>query len=81
MKDKIHPKYVDCTITCVCGNVVKTRSTKPKINVEICSKCHPLYTGQRKILEKGGRVEKFRRRESQARKPSAEAQGQKTNAK
>ena len=73
MKPKIHPKYVDCTITCVCGNIVKTRSTKPKINVEICSKCHPLFTGKRKIMDKGGRVEKFRQRQSKAAKPAPEA--------
>ena len=73
MKAKIHPKYMDCTITCVCGNVVKTRSTKPKINVEICSKCHPLFTGKRKILDKGGRVEKFRQHQRRGQKTAAEA--------
>lgn len=62
MKPKIHPKYVDCTITCACGNVVKTRSTKPAINVEICSACHPFFTGKQKIVDTAGRVEKFRRR-------------------
>ncbi|MEO0074477.1 MAG: 50S ribosomal protein L31 [candidate division WOR-3 bacterium] len=62
MKPKIHPKYVDCTITCACGNVVKTRSTKPTINVEICSACHPFFTGKQKIVDTAGRVEKFRRR-------------------
>ena len=44
MKQGIHPNYVDCTITCACGNVIKTRSTKPEIHVEVCSKCHPFYT-------------------------------------
>jgi large subunit ribosomal protein L31 len=73
MKPKIHPKYVDCTITCVCGNVVKTRSTKPKINVEICSHCHPLFTGKTKVLDVAGRVEKFRARQRRAQKPAAEA--------
>jgi large subunit ribosomal protein L31 len=62
MKAKIHPKYVDCTITCACGNVVKTRSTRPKVNVEICSACHPFFTGKQKIVDTAGRVEKFRRR-------------------
>ena len=46
MKQGIHPNYVDCTITCACGNVIKTRSTKPEIHVEVCSKCHPFYTGR-----------------------------------
>ncbi|MEO0107723.1 MAG: 50S ribosomal protein L31 [candidate division WOR-3 bacterium] len=72
MKDKIHPNYVDCTITCICGNVVKTRSTKPKINVEICSRCHPFFTGKRKIVDRGGRVERFRARQraAQVSKPT-----------
>jgi len=62
MKPKIHPKYVDCVITCACGNKIETRSTKPKIAVDICSSCHPFFTGRQKILDTAGRVEKFRRR-------------------
>ena len=62
MKQKIHPKYVDCEITCLCGNVIHTRSTKDKLNVEICSACHPFFTGQQKIVDTAGRVERFRRR-------------------
>jgi large subunit ribosomal protein L31 len=62
MKKGIHPKYVDCIITCTCGNVVKTRSTKPKISVEICSACHPFFSGKQKIIDAAGRVEKYRRR-------------------
>ena len=50
MKQGIHPNYVDCTITCACGNVIKTRSTKPEIHVEVCSKCHPFYTVSRSWL-------------------------------
>ena len=46
MKQGIHPNYVDCTITCACGNVIHTRDTKPEIHVEVCSKCHPFYTGK-----------------------------------
>ena len=57
MKQGIHPNYVDCTITCACGNVIKTRSTKPEIHVEVCSKCHPFYTGKQKLVDTGGRVE------------------------
>lgn len=62
MQKKIHPKYVDCTISCLCGNSIQTRSTKEKINVEICSNCHPFFTGQQKIIDTAGRVERFRKR-------------------
>ena len=61
MKQGIHPNYVDCTITCACGNVIQTRSTKPEIHVEICSKCHPFYTGKQKLVDTGGRVDRFNR--------------------
>ncbi|HEY3329181.1 MAG TPA: 50S ribosomal protein L31 [Capsulimonadaceae bacterium] len=59
MKAGIHPKYVDATITCACGNVIHTRSTKENISVEICSSCHPFYTGKQKLVDSEGRVEKF----------------------
>ena len=62
MKKKIHPKYVDCVITCSCGNEVHTRSTKKEIKVEICAKCQPFYTGKQKIVDTEGRVEKYRRK-------------------
>ena len=62
MKEKIHPDYKESTIICACGNVVKTRSTKPEIKVEICSNCHPYFTGKQKILDTAGMVEKFNRR-------------------
>ena len=62
MKKDIHPKYVDATITCVCGNVVHTRSTVPEMRVEICSNCHPFFTGKQKLVDTAGRVERFRRR-------------------
>ena len=62
MKQGIHPNYVDCTITCACGNVIKTRSTKPEIHVEVCSKCHPFYTGKQKLVDTGGRVERLNKR-------------------
>ena len=62
MKQGIHPNFVDCTITCACGNVIKTRSTKPEIHVEVCSKCHPFYTGKQKLVDTGGRVERFNKR-------------------
>ncbi len=62
MKKGIHPEYVDCTITCACGNVIHTRSTKPGIRVEICSACHPFFTGKQKFVDTAGRVEKFVKR-------------------
>ena len=62
MKKNLHPKYVDCEISCLCGNVIHTRSTKDKLSVEICSQCHPFFTGQQKIVDTAGRVERFRKR-------------------
>jgi large subunit ribosomal protein L31 len=59
MKQGIHPKYVTATITCACGNSFVTRSTKPTLRVEICSNCHPFFTGKQKIVDTEGRVEKF----------------------
>ncbi len=63
MKPKIHPKYVTCSVTCSCGNKFETRSTTgDKLKVEICSECHPFYTGKQKILDSAGRIEKFNRK-------------------
>ena len=62
MKQGIHPNYMDCTITCACGHVIHTRDTKPAIHVEVCSTCHPFYTGKQKLVDTGGRVERFKRR-------------------
>ena len=62
MKQRIHPNYVDCKNTCACGNVIETRSTRPEIRVEVCSKCHPFYTGKQKLVDTGGRVDRFNRR-------------------
>lgn len=59
MKKKIHPKYDFSTAMCACGNVVHTRSTKKTINVEICSNCHPFFTGKQKFVDSEGRVDKF----------------------
>jgi large subunit ribosomal protein L31 len=59
MKEGVHPNYEMCTIMCACGNVVKTRSTRKAINVEICSKCHPFFTGKQKFIDSEGRVDKF----------------------
>ena len=62
MKEGIHPEYKEAIITCVCGNVIKTRSTKPEIKTEICSQCHPFMTGKQKIIDTAGRVERFKRK-------------------
>jgi len=62
MKEGIHPEYMEATITCVCGNVIKTRSTKKEIKTEICSQCHPFMTGKQKIMDTEGRVERFNKR-------------------
>ena len=62
MKAGIHPEYVDTTITCNCGEVIHTRSTQPQIRVEVCSKCHPFFTGKQKFLDTAGRVERFQRK-------------------
>jgi large subunit ribosomal protein L31 len=62
VKPGIHPDYMDCTVTCACGQTFATRSTKPEIRVEICSKCHPFFTGRQKIIDTEGRVERFIKR-------------------
>ena len=62
MKENIHPKYEYATITCACGNVINTKSTKGDIRVEICSKCHPFFTGKQKLVDTGGRVDRFKKR-------------------
>ena len=62
MKTGIHPDYVLSNVTCACGNTFQTRSTKPELHVEICSNCHPFYTGKQKLMDTGGRVERFQRR-------------------
>lgn len=62
MKEKIHPQYKETTISCVCGEIIHTRSTKQNIHVDICSKCHPFFTGKQKLVDSAGRVEKFTKR-------------------
>ena len=59
MKQGIHPKYVECTVRCTCGNTWKTHSTKSEIVVDLCDKCHPFYTGTQKLVDTGGRVQRF----------------------
>jgi large subunit ribosomal protein L31 len=62
MKAGIHPNYQQATVTCACGNSFTVGSTKPSLRVDVCSKCHPFFTGQQRILDTAGRVERFRRR-------------------
>jgi len=60
MKEGIHPKYQECKVTCACGNTFMTRSTEKEIRLDVCSACHPFFTGQQKFMNRGGRVEKFK---------------------
>ena len=70
MKTGIHPDYVECQVHCSCGNEFTTRSTVPSLRVELCSECHPFFTGKQKLVDTGGRVERFNRRlEKQAGTP------------
>jgi large subunit ribosomal protein L31 len=62
MKEGIHPKYEEVVITCACGEVIHTRSTKPSYKVDICSKCHPFFTGKQKLIDTAGRIERFRKK-------------------
>jgi large subunit ribosomal protein L31 len=62
MREAIHPKYEESTVSCACGYTFKTRSTKPLIKLEICSNCHPFFTGKQKLIDTAGRVEKFQKR-------------------
>ena len=62
MKTKIHPRYQTCSVHCACGNTFTTRSTQSRLTVDICSNCHPFFTGKQKLVDSGGRVERFQRR-------------------
>ncbi len=62
MKEGIHPNYNETTIKCACGEVISTGSTKQNLHVEICSKCHPFFTGKQKLIDTGGRVDKFKKK-------------------
>ena len=67
MKEGIHPSYIDATIECACGETFTTKSTKQTIHVDICSKCHPFFTGKQKIVDAEGRVEKFKKKYARAK--------------
>ena len=73
MKQDIHPEYVVATVHCSCGNTFQTRSTRSELRVEICSNCHPFYTGKQKLVDAGGRVERFQRRYAKQQAEQAEA--------
>ena len=77
MKEGIHPEYEAARITCSCGHVLETRSTTPDIHVEICSACHPFYTGKQKIMDVAGRVERFNRRYGKQGKTGVRRRGRK----
>jgi len=62
MKSDIHPTYTETTVKCACGNVIEVGSTKSEIRVEICSKCHPFFTGKQKLVDTAGRIERFRKK-------------------
>jgi len=72
LKKEIHPKYFETTITCACGNVIQTRSTVKDIRVEICSSCHPFFTGKQKLVDTAGRVERFRKKYEKIQKKKEE---------
>lgn len=68
MKEKIHPDWVEATVVCACGNSFKTGGTKPMLRIEVCSQCHPFFTGQTRLVDTAGQVERFMRRAAQAKK-------------
>ncbi len=79
MKTGIHPDYVECKVHCSCGNEFTTRSTVPSLRVELCSECHPFFTGKQKLVDTGGRVERFQRR-LEKKAPAKSAKGKATAA-
>lgn len=62
MKEGIHPKYESATIKCACGELIETKSTKQDIHIDICSKCHPFFTGKQKLIDTGGRIDRFKKK-------------------
>lgn len=76
MKKDIHPNYVETSVTCSCGNTFKTRSTKAELHVEICSVCHPFYTGKQKLIDTGGRVQRFQKKYGITEKVEEETPGE-----
>ena len=81
MKQGIHPQYVECTVTCSCGNTFKTHATVSEMKVELCNECHPFYTGQQKFVDTGGRVQRFADKFGSAADMVAKAEAEKKAAK
>ena len=81
MKQGIHPEYVDCVVKCSCGNTFTTRSTKPELKIDICNACHPFYTGTQKLIDTGGRVQRFADRFGSAKDVVAEREAAKKAAR
>lgn len=81
MKDGIHPNYVECTVRCTCGNTFTTRSTKAELKVDICNACHPFFTGTQKLIDTGGRVQRFTDKFGAAREAVAAREAEKKAAK
>jgi large subunit ribosomal protein L31 len=75
MKADLHPTYVQAHVSCTCGNEFLTRATREEIHVEVCSNCHPFYTGRQKLVDTGGRVERFQRRMAKGRRAQAAQAG------
>src|SRR3990170_4431901 len=73
MKAKIHPEYVEATVVCACGNTFQTRATKARLHVEVCSRCHPFFTGEQRIVDTAGRVERFLKRYGLSEQKAAQA--------
>jgi large subunit ribosomal protein L31 len=73
MKADIHPEYITATVKCSCGNTFTTHSTKAELTTELCSECHPLYTGKQKLVDTGGRIEKFEKRYGRRSKATSDA--------
>jgi large subunit ribosomal protein L31 len=75
MKTEIHPEYKETQVTCSCGNTFVTRSTKGELHVELCNQCHPFYTGKQKLVDTGGRVERFQRKYAKRHRATAQPEG------
>ena len=73
MRQGIHPDYIETKVTCSCGNTFTTRSVKPELHVELCNQCHPFYTGKQKLVDTGGRVERFQKKYANRTKPRGAA--------
>ena len=80
MREGIHPKYVETTVTCGCGNTFKTRSTRKELKVDICNECHPFYTGKLKYVDTAGRIEKFQNKFAAGSYASLQSSGKKKKA-